>query len=453
MSITGQRQWQNPSVNSFAGGGDPIELMLKRASSVALDAMQEGWSGPPFDPFALADFLHINVVPNSEVLDARTLPLKGGRIQIEYNPNRPRARVRYSVAHEIAHTFFPDCAERVRHRGARQDYAENEWELEMLCNLGAAELLMPTGSLAELKDKELSIREVLELRKRFEVSTESVLLRLIRVTQQPYVLFVASRPSASSARYRVDYSLSSRAASSRLASNALLPKQTVVSACTASGYCAEAEEEWPGLGKVHLECVGVSPYPESVYPRVIGLLRPSGATLHEGGIQFVTGDATEPRGTSARILAHVVNDATPNWGAGFGRVVQQKWPVVQQAFRESWFSATRKRLGDTFFSELERGLTICQMVCQHGYGVSERPRIRYAALRDCLLSLRDKALAENASVHMPRVGTGEAGGSWPLISALIDEVLCAAGLSVTIYDLPGSRKRLPVQRGLFDRAH
>jgi hypothetical protein len=453
MSATGQRQWQNASVSSFAGRADPIALMLKRASAVALDAMQQGWSGPPFDPFALADLLHINVVPNSEVLDARTIPLKGNRVQIEYNPNQARARIRYSVAHEIAHTFFPDCAERVRNRAARQDYAENEWELEMLCNLGAAEMLMPTGSLGDLKDKELSLREVLDLRKRFEVSTESVLLRLIRVTQQPYVLFVASRPSQSSDRYRVDYSLSSRAASNRLASNALLPKQTVVGACTARGYTAMADEEWPGLGKVHLECVGISPYPESVYPRVIGLLRPSNATSHrEGGIQFITGDATAPCGSGTRILAHVVNDATPNWGAGFGRLVQQKWPLVQQAFRESWFSSSRKHLGDTFFSEAETGLSICQMVCQHGYGASERPRIRYAALRDCLLSLRDTALDEKASVHMPRVGTGEAGGSWTLISALIDEVLCAAGLSVTIYDLPVSRKRLPVQRGLFDKA-
>ena len=284
----------------------------------------------------------------------------------------------------------------------------------MLCNLGAAELLMPTGSLADLQDKAVSMREVLELRKKFEVSTESVLLRLIRVTRQPCVMFVASRGSSPNARYSVDYSMISRATSIRLANNALLPKHTVASACTAVGYSAAADEDWPGVGKVHLECVGVSPYPESVYPRVVGLLRPCNATRYgTGSIQFVTGDATEPRGSGARILAHVVNDATPNWGAGFGRVVQKKWPGAQQAFRESWSAASRLRLGDAFFSELDDGLTICQMICQHGYGSSENPRIRYAALRDCLITLRDRALGESASVHMPRIGTGEAGGSWP----------------------------------------
>jgi hypothetical protein len=51
---------------------------------------------------------------------------------------------------------------------------------------------------------------------------------------------------------------------------------------------------------------------------------------------------------------------------------------------------------------------------------------------------------------MPRIGAGEAGGSWPLIEALIDEVLCAAGLSVTVYDLPNRRKAKKNQQGLFD---
>src|SRR5882724_7319027 len=100
--------WKHPSVIMFAEGGDPITLMLKKASFVALNAMQEGWQGPPFDPFALAEFLHIQVIPNSEIFDARAVPISGERVRIEYNPTRPRARIRYSVAHEIAHTFFED---------------------------------------------------------------------------------------------------------------------------------------------------------------------------------------------------------------------------------------------------------------------------------------------------------------------------------------------------------
>jgi len=425
--------------------------MLEKATEVTLDAQQHGWSGPPFDPFALAEIRHIPVIPNADILDARILPVGAEKFRIEYNPNRPKARIRYSLAHEIAHTLFPDASKQIRNRIAHGDFQKDEWELEMLCNLGAAELLMPTGSLTGIQNRAVPISEVLDLRKQFEVSTESILLRLIRVTNEPYVLFAASRANPDHPRYKIDYSFSSRLGSGRLSQDVLLPKESVVASCTAVGYTAIADETWPGIGKVHVECVGLSPYPEAVYPRVAGLLRlPNSTAQHAGSLQIVTGDATKPRATGARILAHVVNDATPNWGAGFGKVVQQKWPEAQAAFREAWTRKSRMHLGDVFFSRPENDFTIFQMVCQHGYGPPGEVRLRYAVLKECLKALREKAIAEKASVHMPRIGAGEAGGSWPLISALIDEVLCGAGLSVTVYDLPNRQKPKRMQNSLFD---
>ena len=52
---------------------------------------------------------------------------------------------------------------------------------------------------------------------------------------------------------------------------------------------------------------------------------------------------------------------------------------------------------------------------------------------------------------MPRIGSGQAGGSWTIISELIETEVCAAGVPVTVYDLPG-RKDEPEeapQRNLF----
>ena len=443
--------WKNDSVKLFAAGGDPISLMLEKAAELTLHAQQFGWVGPPFDPFALAEYCHIAVVPNGDVMDARMLAVGTDKYRIEYNPNRPRARIRYSIAHEIAHTLFPDASKQIRNRIAHGDFQKDEWELEMLCNIGAAELLMPTGSLTGVQTRPVPIREVLELRKQFEVSTESVLLRLIRVTNEPYILFATSRENPAQARYKVDYSISSRTGSQKLSQDFLIPKDSIVSACTAIGYTAVADEVWPGIGHIHVECVGLSPYPETVYPRVAGLLRLlEAAERPPGSLNFVTGDATKPRSTGARILAHVVNDATPNWGAGFGKVVQHTWPAVQASFRNEWVKHSRMHLGDVVFTQAESDFTVCQMVCQHGYGPSDRARLRYAELKDCLKALRDKAVTDKASIHMPRIGSGEAGGSWHLICALIDEVLCAAGISVTIYDLPERRKRRQTQHSLFD---
>jgi hypothetical protein len=37
---------------------------------------------------------------------------------------------------------------------------------------------------------------------------------------------------------------------------------------------------------------------------------------------------------------------------------------------------------------------------------------------------------------MPRIGSGEAGGSWPVIKELIDEMITRKGLQATVYTIP-----------------
>jgi hypothetical protein len=37
---------------------------------------------------------------------------------------------------------------------------------------------------------------------------------------------------------------------------------------------------------------------------------------------------------------------------------------------------------------------------------------------------------------MPRIGVGNAGGSWSVIEELIRTTLCANNIPVTVYDLP-----------------
>jgi hypothetical protein len=41
-----------------------------------------------------------------------------------------------------------------------------------------------------------------------------------------------------------------------------------------------------------------------------------------------------------------------------------------------------------------------------------------------------------ASVHMPRIGCGLAGGEWPKVEMLVKYFLTDRGISVTVYDLP-----------------
>jgi hypothetical protein len=41
-----------------------------------------------------------------------------------------------------------------------------------------------------------------------------------------------------------------------------------------------------------------------------------------------------------------------------------------------------------------------------------------------------------ATVHMPRIGCGLAGGRWEEVGAIVEEELASRGVAVTVYDLP-----------------
>lgn len=76
------------------------------------------------------------------------------------------------------------------------------------------------------------------------------------------------------------------------------------------------------------------------------------------------------------------------------------------------------------------------MIAQHGIrSVRGVPPIRYEALAECLTLVARKADELNASVHMPRIGCGLAGGEWDRIEPITLSSLCERGVLVTVYDL------------------
>ena len=77
--------------------------------------------------------------------DAELVPSSNGGVTIRVNVDRPKTRQRFSVAHEISHTFFPDYITKVwcRTDARYRDRANPNEYIEMLCDIGAAELLFP----------------------------------------------------------------------------------------------------------------------------------------------------------------------------------------------------------------------------------------------------------------------------------------------------------------------
>jgi O-acetyl-ADP-ribose deacetylase (regulator of RNase III) len=448
--------WSNPSVLSLVkhSNADPIQTITEKARDLVFDAIERGWTGPPYDPFALANLLRIRVVPREDIAEARTVPSSTGFV-VEFNPNRPRVRIHYSICHEIAHTLFPDCHHRVQQRLTHEKMKGDDWQLEMLCNIAASEIAMPIGSFPALRDQDLSIDAVIDLRKRFDVSAEALLLRLIKLTDHQCIAYTASRTGADfseRAPYIINYALPSRSWSDTvLPPGTQLPTESAASECTAIGYTAKRIEDWRYAGKVRVHCLGISPYPNQTFPRVIGLLRPIRQDAQPtAGITYLKGDASAPRGSSPRLIVQIVNDSAFTWGGGFSLAIRQKWPTAQQAYRQ-WAYDNRQHLslGNVHLAEAEDNLAVVSMVAQRGYGPSDKPRIRYSALRSCLERLSVFAAKEKATVHMPRIGTGLAGGSWNIVSELIDDVLCRAGINVFVYDLPGAEPKLDKQLSLL----
>ena len=304
MSDKDQRaqRWTNSSALALAGDSDPLEILTAKVRELIFNAFEAGWSGPPYDPFALAALLGIEVAPSKDVVDAQILSGRGRSLRIVFNPDRPAARINYSVAHELGHSLFPDCADLVRNRTRHTGATRDEWQLEMLCNIAAAEILMPVGTL-RAEDLKPEVDRLLELRQRYAVSSEAVLLRMLRLTPANCLGFVARRePDSSTGHYKIDYAVGSPSWQLPVKAGLTLSQKSVISQCTAIGFTAKATEKWLGSQQDYkVEAVGIPPYPGRTYPRVVGIVRAvEQVETVQKAITYLKGDATNPRGTGLR---------------------------------------------------------------------------------------------------------------------------------------------------------
>nr|WP_296071525.1 macro domain-containing protein [uncultured Actinoplanes sp.] len=149
-------------------------------------------------------------------------------------------------------------------------------------------------------------------------------------------------------------------------------------------------------------------------------------------LRYVIGDATDPRAEGPKIIAHVCNDIGA-WGKGIVVAISRRWPAPERAFRGAGLA-----LGETQLVPVEADLWVANMVGQHGiHRRAAGPPIRYQALATCLATVAGHARRLGASVHMPRIGAGLAGGDWSRIEPMIVASLCAQDVDTTVYDLAG----------------
>ncbi|MFA5359003.1 MAG: macro domain-containing protein [Patescibacteria group bacterium] len=155
-------------------------------------------------------------------------------------------------------------------------------------------------------------------------------------------------------------------------------------------------------------------------------------------MHYVTGDATAPQGQGPSVIVHVCNDIGA-WGAGFVLAISAKWSEPETQYR-AWHKeggSVPFELGATQIVAVEKNLWVANMIGQHKIKPRDGvPPVRYEAIKQCLNTVAIFAKEQKASVHMPRIGCGLAGGTWAEIGPIVEKTLVAQGVDVYVYDLP-----------------
>lgn len=188
-------------------------------------------------------------------------------------------------------------------------------------------------------------------------------------------------------------------------------------------------------------------------------------------LEYVVGDVTRPigEGQGSHIVAQIVN-TEGRYGKGVSGAIARRWPAVEREYRRYWrerqiqTETGYRWRGDRWVYEREpfklgtaqliqvapkpHSLWVANLIAQRG--IRRRPTdpvaLDYEALEAALdvmawvAAVPLRATSEPrqpATIHMPRIGAGLAGGDWGRIEQLVVARLVEhSRLTVLVYDLP-----------------
>ncbi|MEP7087262.1 MAG: ImmA/IrrE family metallo-endopeptidase [Gemmatimonadota bacterium] len=163
---------------------DAADAIRARARELVASARSLGWEGPPFSMLELASVRQLRVDEEADLKDDQDACVVPGRVLL--NRRKSSARRRYSLAHEIVHTLFPDYEDGIRRVGTLWRRHGDDSEVEFLCQVGAAELLFPLEEFtASVVRFGLSLASTLTLATTFHASVEASARRIVETSETP----------------------------------------------------------------------------------------------------------------------------------------------------------------------------------------------------------------------------------------------------------------------------
>merc|ERR1712046_249160 len=136
--------------------------------------------------------------------------------------------------------------------------------------------------------------------------------------------------------------------------------------------------------------------------------------MGSGSVHHVNGDASKAQyGKGKKVIAQVCNDMG-RWGKGFVMSITDTWGKQPGKMYRKWHETGAKgqfALGRVQLIELTEVISLANIIGQHGIKTgSNGPPVRYEAIQHGLEAVFCHAASISASVHMPQIGAGLAGG-------------------------------------------
>merc|ERR1712039_164091 len=175
-----------------------------------------------------------------------------------------------------------------------------------------------------------------------------------------------------------------------------------------------------------------------VLPHGVPATSESDTNARSGHVHYVTGDASKAQyGKGKKVIAHVCNDQG-RWGKGFVMSITDTWGKHPGKLYRKWHkdgAEAEFALGRVQLITLTDLLSLANIIGQNGIKTgSKGPPVRYDAIEHGLDAVCSMAARDGASLHMPRIGAGLAGGEWEKIQQILEAMIKRYSVSIYVYE-------------------
>jgi Zn-dependent peptidase ImmA (M78 family) len=161
------KTWRSRAARCLTEAAGNPKTMASAITSIVSDLLDQV-PCPPTDLSAIERKVGVYSCVAEDIAGSGELRRDESGLRIVYSCHLPKPRRRFTIAHELAHAYF-----------------ETRWpglpgpskEVEQLCDMMAAEILMPSAHVLELIKGGLRLEQVFETARAFDVSLSASAIR------------------------------------------------------------------------------------------------------------------------------------------------------------------------------------------------------------------------------------------------------------------------------------